>query len=84
MKRILLVVFVALVLTVAIAYAVPLTPGVSPVATTTTDNVFIKVNWTPSSKTDNCVKGRFGFDNSFVYWCYSDNNINRAAFDNTW
>jgi hypothetical protein len=73
----------ALLLVAAAAWAVPLTPGV-PVPRIVTDNLFIDDNWTPSSKTDNCAKGRFGFDNAYVYWCYSDNNIHRAAFDNTW
>jgi hypothetical protein len=76
--------FLAVLITIAVvAFAVPLTPGV-PVPRIVTDNLFINANWTPSSKTDNCAKGRFGFDNAYVYWCYSDNNIHRAAFDNTW
>ena len=83
MKKTTTAVLLILAVVATIAYAVPLTPGV-PVSRVVADNVFINANWTPSSKTDNCTKGRLGFDNDFVYWCYADNNVRRAAYDNTW
>jgi len=51
----------------------------------TVDNEFsVDNNWTPASKTTAYTKGRFGFDNNYLYWCYADNNIRRSAYDNTW
>jgi len=48
-------------------------------------SVLDAVNATPpSSKTDNCITGMFGKDNTYLYWCYSDNNWRRVAYDNTW
>lgn len=83
MKKIVIAALLILVVVATIVYAVPLTPGV-PVSRVVADNLFINANWTPSSKTDNCTKGRFGFDNNFAYWCYADNNIRRSGYDNTW
>jgi hypothetical protein len=67
----------AFLLIAAAAWAVPLTSGVATPLLSST-------SWTPASSTDNCVKGRVGYDNNYFYWCYADNNVRRAPYDNTW
>jgi hypothetical protein len=38
----------------------------------------------PSTKTDACTKGEFGYDTSYIYICYSTNNWMRFLKDGTW
>jgi hypothetical protein len=75
--KIILCLLVILVTIAAVAFAVPLTPGVAT-------PLLSSASWTPTSSADNCVKGRVGYDNNYLYWCYADNNVRRAPYDNTW
>lgn len=50
----------------------------------TFNSVYINSNWTPATKTTACTKGRVGGDNVYLYYCWSDNNIIRVPYDNTW
>ena len=47
-------------------------------------NVYFLKTRTPSSKTEACTAGLISWDASYLYWCYSDNNWRRIAYDNTW
>ena len=50
----------------------------------TNGNIVIPSPGVPRSKTTLCRKGEIAWDNTHIYWCYSDNNWRRVSYDNSW